>query len=80
MNKQKRGVSVRCPHCEKDQRLEKVRNYTCVRCQQKVDFFDPDGTVKVDVKYYTCQACGEKNFVGILTCTGCGLANPGGIP
>lgn len=79
-NLRKKSVSVRCPHCRKDQRLATLSNYTCKHCGQSVEFLDDDGTVKSTTAYYTCAACGEKNYIGVLTCTGCGLANPKGIP
>lgn len=80
INKRKKGVTARCPYCEKDQRLSELGNYRCVACKEEVVFFDSDGTVKSDMVYYTCASCGERNFKGILTCTACGLANQAGIP
>jgi DNA-directed RNA polymerase subunit RPC12/RpoP len=80
INKRKKGVTVRCPHCEKDQRLEKLRNYVCEKCDTSVAFFDEQGDPLKEITYYECMACQEKNFMGILTCTACGMANKAGIP
>jgi hypothetical protein len=79
-NKRKNQVNARCPHCGTDQRIPAVENYECKNCNIEVRFFNDDGTVGEGTEFYTCDACGEENIVGILTCTGCGLANTKGIP
>lgn len=80
INKRKKGSSVRCPYCGLDQRLDLLANYDCKSCKKSVDFFDQEGTPLPDIRYYNCEACGERNFEGVITCTACGLANPEGIP
>jgi len=79
-NRGKKSVTARCPQCGSDNQLSEVQNYTCNQCGSSIVFFDEEGNVDASVEYYDCEACGEKNFVGILTCTGCGLANTKGIP
>lgn len=75
INKRKNSVTVECPHCGRDQRLAKLQNYNCVKCETRVVFFDERGEPLKTLEVYKCQACGTANFKGIITCVGCGLAN-----
>lgn len=75
INQRKNSVTVKCPHCNRDQRLSEVANYSCVKCNGYVVFFEEDGSPKKDAGSYKCRACGWVNFKGVVTCTGCGLAN-----
>ena len=75
INKVKRGVTVRCPSCAHDQRLDKLQNYSCTKCEKQVVFYKEDGTTVDNLEMYKCLACGAINFKGVITCTECGLAN-----
>tara|TARA_Y100001949_G_scaffold168289_1_gene166846 strand:+ start:215 stop:439 length:225 start_codon:yes stop_codon:yes gene_type:complete len=66
-NQRKSSVAVRCPHCNKDQRITEVGDYTCSGC---------DKEVRLSSETYQCKACGAVNYKGVITCTECGLANP----
>lgn len=80
INRRKELVTVRCPHCDTDQRLRKVQNYTCRKCGTPTRFFDDEGSPLNGVNTYQCEACGGENFMGVLTCTACGKGNQAGLP
>ncbi len=79
INKIKKGVTVRCPNCSNDQRLDKLQNYSCAKCDHVILFYKEDGTATDSVSYYNCLACGAENFKGVITCTECGLANQSAV-
>lgn len=80
MNMRREMVTARCAGCGEDQKLWRVMNFTCKHCSTDNRFLDDAGIPLASAATYECQACGEKNFVGILTCTACGKGNPAGIP
>lgn len=79
INKIKKGVTVRCPECHRDQRLDKLSNYTCTNCKSFIRYYTDEGTALDTVEYYKCLACGARNFKGVITCTECGLANQSAV-
>lgn len=80
MNKRKKMVTARCKRCGTDVVLSKVENFKCQECGSVNLFLDEDGKPLSLVRTYRCEACREENFVGIVTCTGCGKANREGVP
>lgn len=80
MNRRKGMVTARCKRCGTDVYLKQVENFKCQECGSVNLFVDGDGKPLSLVRTYTCEACGEENFVGIVTCTACGKANREGVP
>ena len=73
-------VVVRCPHCQADIGLERLRTYICGSCHATVAFFTTpkNEILRDDLETYGCGACGATNPEGVVTCLACGTPNVDG--
>ena len=68
----KGNVVVTCPGCGTDLKIGRLRNYTCPKCNEEVEFFDPKTKKPLrTVETVQCSDCGQHHPLGVKFCIKC---------